>query len=804
MRIIECNIDKFGVISNQKFTFSANLNCIVAENGTGKTTLCAFIKAMLYGIGDTKRVSLDENDRKRYLPWSGGKAQGSMTFFANGRTYRVERSFGAKASEDTFALYDVERGSISTDFTEQLGCELFGIDRDGYEETVYLSEKGLSPSGQNKSVSAKLSDLVGADGDIGVMDDALKILENQRKFLQKKGSVGAISDVKLAIKEKMKELDALSEAQEISRRLAARRAEIAKELEQIHKERDALMKMQADSAKLELYQGFEEKCKALLVEIEKAAKEKDEIIQRLGGNIPEREFIDTLRLEYLEAQKLLSRQSEQNEGTSELDELSAIFGTQDADTDMAALTAALADVRELSRMRGGAEYAEIKSAFSRRTPTAAECDEAIASLTAPKAKSGILGILSLVFAILALPSIILGVVFTPAFYALAIGTAVLAVSLSLVKTLKLRGEERARTSAARGFIKSVSGGANPEEGMLAYLVRLRSLVERAEELDGARWHSANEVISRIQTKYSKSTDEQSVEGLIKDYERYKLLSARAKFVKEGAEDNRKLAEERILGVRAEFKKLGLEFNNSFTEIYTLIDRYRELSREITSKREEYARYKTEDMLDKREHAELASGEEIKEKLVALDERAREISSEGGSIDTRLAELSRRLDERESIESERGALTELLEKYETNLSVILKTRELMTLAKDNMQSKYLGKTQRAFAEYTEKISGDEGAEYRLDTDFNITKSEGGISRASEAYSRGTRELYNLAIRLALIDSLYEGERPFIILDDPFAYLDDGRLGGAKAVISRLGDNKQIIYLTCVKSRCINGT
>ena len=196
MKIIECYIENFGKISDQKFNFTSGLNTVLGENGSGKTTLSVFIKVMLYGMSDTKKLSLDENDRRRYLPWQGGVCGGSLTFELGGRVYRIERTFATKASEDTYRLFDVALGRDSSDFAEPLGEALFGIDAEGFERTVFLSEKNLSPKSDNKSISAKLSNLVGSDCDIGVMDNALKALEERRKFYHKKGGSGEIADIK--------------------------------------------------------------------------------------------------------------------------------------------------------------------------------------------------------------------------------------------------------------------------------------------------------------------------------------------------------------------------------------------------------------------------------------------------------------------------------------------------------------------------------------------------------------------------------------------------------------------------------
>ena len=210
MKLIECYIENFGILSGQRFSFKDGLNCMNEDNGSGKTTLATFIKVMLYGMSDTKKTSLEENDRKHYLPWQGGSCGGSLTFCAGGKKYRVERTFGAKASDDTYTLYDTSTGKVSGDFPEGLGEELFGIDADGFERTVYLSERALTPKSENKSISAKLSDLVGCDGDIGGMDEAIKLLEEQRKFYYKKGGAGAISDTKEKIDELARRLDAMS------------------------------------------------------------------------------------------------------------------------------------------------------------------------------------------------------------------------------------------------------------------------------------------------------------------------------------------------------------------------------------------------------------------------------------------------------------------------------------------------------------------------------------------------------------------------------------------------------------------
>ena len=209
MRLIKCYIENFGLLHTTEFSFNKGLNCCISENGTGKTTLTAFIEAMLYGIGEGRKQSLDENPRKKYFPWQGGKFGGSLTIESGKKKYTIERSFGQRPADDTFRLIETDSGKISYDYGEDIGEKLFGIDRDGFLRTVFLSEKNLQGKNDNKSISAKLSDLVGVDGDVGGFDDAIKLLEDRRKFYFKKGNTGEIANVKERINECQRRIDAI-------------------------------------------------------------------------------------------------------------------------------------------------------------------------------------------------------------------------------------------------------------------------------------------------------------------------------------------------------------------------------------------------------------------------------------------------------------------------------------------------------------------------------------------------------------------------------------------------------------------
>ena len=76
---------------------------------------------------------------------------------------------------------------------------------------------------------------------------------------------------------------------------------------------------------------------------------------------------------------------------------------------------------------------------------------------------------------------------------------------------------------------------------------------------------------------------------------------------------------------------------------------------------------------------------------------------------------------------------------------------------------------------------------------------GALRGSEYFSAGNRDFIGICIRLALIEALFEKEKPFLILDDPFVNLDDARISNAKLLLTEIAKEYQVIYLVCHSSR-----
>ena len=83
---------RFGKLNGSSLELGKGMNIIVAPNESGKSTWCAFIRAMLYGIDSAERPRAGYlPDKLRYAPWSGAPMEGSMDLTARGCDSRSSR-----------------------------------------------------------------------------------------------------------------------------------------------------------------------------------------------------------------------------------------------------------------------------------------------------------------------------------------------------------------------------------------------------------------------------------------------------------------------------------------------------------------------------------------------------------------------------------------------------------------------------------------------------------------------------------------------------------------------------------------
>ena len=144
MYIERLEIKGFGKLSGIDLKLVKGLNLIYGQNESGKSTLQAFIKAMLYGLkggraaGDGYPAPL-----KRFRPWSGGCYGGAMEYrLDNGLLFRVERDFERNTAE----IYDEHFNNITGDFilgrdkNLTIAQKHTGMNEGCFERTIFVKQ----------------------------------------------------------------------------------------------------------------------------------------------------------------------------------------------------------------------------------------------------------------------------------------------------------------------------------------------------------------------------------------------------------------------------------------------------------------------------------------------------------------------------------------------------------------------------------------------------------------------------------------------------------------------------------------
>lgn len=133
----------FGKLDGAVLTLQPGLNLLYAPNEGGKSTWCAFLLAMLYGIDASQRDSKAAlADKHKYQPWSGKPMAGRIDLVWQGRAVTIERSSTPKAPFSVFRAYDTDSG-VPIDSLQAATCGqiLTGLPRSVFARSVFLAQE---------------------------------------------------------------------------------------------------------------------------------------------------------------------------------------------------------------------------------------------------------------------------------------------------------------------------------------------------------------------------------------------------------------------------------------------------------------------------------------------------------------------------------------------------------------------------------------------------------------------------------------------------------------------------------------
>lgn len=233
MRIKQLNIVRFGKLCDREIVFDGGFNAVKGDNESGKSTLQAFIKFMLYGLPRRSAGALI-GERERALSWLGGVAAGSMTVEHGGRTLRIERNgkTGARgAYTEKHKTVDLATGEEVL-VGEIPGEALLGIDASAYDSMCNVRQLECT-SVDGGAVKNAIENLL-SGGDEGTsIASASKLLEKERIRLLHKNSKGG------AVYEAERECDRLESEYEQALSLESEMIKMSEELTRAERQLEA-------------------------------------------------------------------------------------------------------------------------------------------------------------------------------------------------------------------------------------------------------------------------------------------------------------------------------------------------------------------------------------------------------------------------------------------------------------------------------------------------------------------------------------------------------------------------------------
>lgn len=206
----------FGKLQGERLTLEPGLNIITAPNEGGKSTWCAFLKAMFYGI-DTR-----DRDRKghlaeknHYQPWSGAPMEGEITLAWQGRDITIRRGPRGTVPFGSFsAVYTGTEEPVPGLTADTCGQMLLGVGREVYERSAFIGQSGSLAIRSAPELEARIAALVSSgeeDVSYSQVERQLKEWLNRRKVNKSVGRIPQLEGERAELAQSVGELQQLND-----------------------------------------------------------------------------------------------------------------------------------------------------------------------------------------------------------------------------------------------------------------------------------------------------------------------------------------------------------------------------------------------------------------------------------------------------------------------------------------------------------------------------------------------------------------------------------------------------------------
>lgn len=846
MKLLKCHILGFGNWKNKTIDFKGSLTSICEKNGFGKSSLASFIRAMFYGLEKANKAN---NDRKRAMPLDGSPCGGSLDFEWKGNRYAIERSFKGKTpKDDTLVCY--KNGIETKELGEVPGNVIFGLDLDSFNRTIFISPKDLEIS-SSETLNAKMSHFVegSSDGcDFPAVKESLENLKKKYKPQKNADTKGLIALEMSKINDLEMQETNLSDMKDAMPAKYERLQELDKNISTIQNKNKEAVSHNALIKSWENYDREKEKI-----------EEKEKEIQQLKDKYPlgmislaEENSAKSLLEQYKLDGNSYANLKLSNAEKEEYDNLKLRFEggvpSSSALNDLQSLVLAYNSEKSKDPLKLSQEETSLVRLFDGRNVNLKHLEEMMINyrclkemyekepdqISVPveqkkislKASLLVYFFLSLICSI---GAILLGIFVHPAFYSLFASWAI----LLLIPALHYLHEKK-----RRAMMPASENIPNPqkkktEDNLTELRISLsstfKSFAVEENELEGsfalfkAKYNSYLKTLQR-EKELNQINEQNRLSCLAKEkilqenFSRYHYkgndyanllmnLSSDAKKYsfylrkEEQLEEQRKELDRKIQEEGQKIKELVQKYNMGEPNAYLSqlpIDRntLQNKEKELAKQKDDLASFKEKEHLAERP----STLEEID--LNALSQELEKEINERQTLSSQIDEDERNIssleDDVSSLPEEKENLAKLKKDYE----IVSKTLAALTDAEESLKRRYISPVENQFKKYSQNLENVLGEEIEMDPNFNVSFLRDGKRSGAEYLSSGEMTLCALSYRLAITDNIFEGkEKPFLILDDIFADLDETHMDMARKFVENLSQNEQIVYFTCHPSRDI---
>lgn len=748
MKLISCYIINFGKLKNFKFDFSDGLNVINEHNGWGKTTFADFIKAMLYSLPASRARNLKENPRKKYKPWNGETFGGSLTFEVNNKFYRIERTFGATESDDTFSLYNEKTNKLSNDFSSNIGQELFGLDSESFSNTTYLPQLDLKVN-LTDNISAKLNDLTQDKDDVNSYNNAIKLIDEKRKIYQKTGERGKYYEIKRELETIESQKENFSNITEIIEDLENKHNKLKEKISELETQEKVINEAIKSSITNEKYKSIN----SLKEEIKNIESEIEKIKIKLHGTVPS---LDELTEKRKISEDLKTSEINVNHLNQKLDEietqikkLNDFFNNQEISNE------------KINKIN------ELYNKFQNKQSTSINLSTYNINNTRnylPLIVS-ILGIIltSIIFAVKIISPIVFVIILV----------ILLIISLVFILVIKHKHSNNIKTKIYSKNNQNIENellsllNFNYEEN-LSLDTKMHIFRENLKLKDNLT-KNYNELHINLTDLINKKTNtEQTLNKFIEFYKNPNYGSSNSDI---------------IYSITQEVLK--------YNELLKLFDNKKEtLNNSTTNIDLESVSVNNKNILPLE-----TLNKNRKEIIDNLNNKRKELSE----LKLSLERYKLKYDELDELLLKENELKTEFELVTNKLKVLETTDKYLKLAKEELDSSFIKPIADNFSELVSALNAYDIENFKIDTNFNINIEHNGQTKELSFFSKGYQDIAYICARLASMKAMFKQDKPFVILDDPFVNLDKEKLELAKALIKNLAKEYQIIYLVCHDSR-----